>query len=169
MLSEFEHETKLWESWELQRSNEYNASGFDEFWGGTGHGIDEGGVTGFRTSWDQSAMSCECYRTWQFLLISTPNNCPSSKCLIPIHLTQIVQTSTWWSLLTQDPSWMVPRFIWGCLHWCDQKDVRASLHHIMRFHFPRVLLGRWYWGFHSRGDIKDNDNHNNRDTFQYEL
>ena len=40
------------ESRESQRSDECNASGFDEFQGGNRHGSDEGGVTGFGTSQD---------------------------------------------------------------------------------------------------------------------
>ena len=49
MTSEFD-ETRFWEYWELWRSDECNALGFDEFQGGTRCRSDEGGVTRFGTS-----------------------------------------------------------------------------------------------------------------------
>jgi len=50
MTSEFEHGTRFWESQELWRSDDCDASGLDGFQGGTKHGSDEGGVTRFGTS-----------------------------------------------------------------------------------------------------------------------
>ena len=63
MTSEFECGTRFWDSWESQQSGEFDASGFDGFQGATKCRSDEGGVTGFGTSQDLSAMSCECYGT----------------------------------------------------------------------------------------------------------
>jgi len=54
-------ELGFWESWESWWSSECNALGFDEFWGGTKCGGDEGGLKRFGTSQDLSAMSHECY------------------------------------------------------------------------------------------------------------
>ena len=45
MTSEFECETRFQESQESWRSDECDASGFDEFQGGTRHGSHQGGVT----------------------------------------------------------------------------------------------------------------------------
>ena len=52
MTSEFKHKIRFWESWESWISDECNASGFDEFQGGTRCGSDEGGMTGLGTSQD---------------------------------------------------------------------------------------------------------------------
>jgi len=50
MTSEFECGTRFQEYQESQRSDDCDASGFDEFQGGTRHGSDEGDVTRFGTS-----------------------------------------------------------------------------------------------------------------------
>jgi len=47
MASKFKCGTMFWESRESQGSCECDASGVDEFQGGTKHGSDKGGVTGF--------------------------------------------------------------------------------------------------------------------------